>query len=167
MIVGIIYVEQGQRRIPIQFAKRVRGRKVMGGQSTYIPLKVNSAGVIPVIFATSVLFFPALIATSLPQDNNITAGNSSNVFLNNIFINPDTDFLNIYASINAEVGPSNSQTFTFDIDCPCIDSLYVQNITLCHGETYLFQSNIYAEEGSYIDTLTSFNGCDSIININH
>ena len=66
MIVGIIYVEQGQRRIPIQFAKRVRGRKVMGGQSTYIPLKVNSAGVIPVIFATSVLFFPALIATSLP-----------------------------------------------------------------------------------------------------
>ena len=57
MIVGIIYVEQGQRRIPIQFAKRVRGRKVMGGQSTYIPLKVNSAGVIPVIFATSILFF--------------------------------------------------------------------------------------------------------------
>ena len=74
MIVGIIYVEQGQRRIPIQFAKRVRGRKVMGGQSTYIPLKVNSAGVIPVIFATSVLFFPALIATSLPQDNRVTAG---------------------------------------------------------------------------------------------
>ncbi len=73
MIIGIIYVEQGQRRIPIQFAKRVRGRKVLGGQSTYIPLKVNSAGVIPVIFATSVLFFPALIATSLPQDNNITA----------------------------------------------------------------------------------------------
>ena len=73
MIVGIIYVEQGQRRIPIQFAKRVRGRKQLGGQSSYIPLKVNSAGVIPVIFATSVLFFPALIATSLPQDNNITA----------------------------------------------------------------------------------------------
>src|SRR6056300_1367635 len=73
MIVGIIYVEQGQRRIPIQFAKRVRGRKVIGGQSTYIPLKVNSAGVIPVIFATSILFFPALVATSLPQDNNVTA----------------------------------------------------------------------------------------------
>ncbi|MBH83749.1 MAG: hypothetical protein CMP70_03635, partial [Flavobacteriales bacterium] len=103
---------------------------------------------------------------SYSDNNNITAGNSSNVSLNNIFINPDTDFLNIYASINAEVGPSNSQTFTFDIDCPCIDSLYVQNITLCYGETYLFQSNIYAEEGSYIDTLTSFNGCDSIININ-
>ena len=45
----------------------------MGGQSTYIPLKVNSAGVIPVIFATSILFFPALVATSLPQDNSVTA----------------------------------------------------------------------------------------------
>ena len=52
MIGAIIYVDQAQRRIPIQFAKRVRGRRVMGGQSTYIPLKVNTAGVIPVIFAT-------------------------------------------------------------------------------------------------------------------
>ena len=49
MIAAIIYVDQGQRRIPIQFAKRVRGRRVLGGQSTYIPLKVNTAGVIPVI----------------------------------------------------------------------------------------------------------------------
>lgn len=73
MIVGIIYVEQGQRRIPIQFAKRIRGRRVMGGQSTYIPLKVNTAGVIPVIFATSVLFFPALISTSIPADNGFFA----------------------------------------------------------------------------------------------
>ncbi len=73
MIVGIIYVEQGQRRIPIQFAKRIRGRRVMGGQSTYIPLKVNTAGVIPVIFATSVLFFPALISTSIPADNRFFA----------------------------------------------------------------------------------------------
>ena len=72
MIIGIIYVEQGQRRIPIQFAKRVRGRKVMGGQSTYIPLKVNSAGVIPVIFATSILFF-RFSSYIFTQDNNITA----------------------------------------------------------------------------------------------
>ena len=70
MVVGIIYVEQGQRRIPIQFAKRVRGRRVLGGQSTYIPLKVNTAGVIPVIFATSVLFFPALIVTMIPNSTN-------------------------------------------------------------------------------------------------
>jgi len=66
MVVGILYVEQGQRRIPIQFAKRIRGRRVMGGSSTYIPLKVNMAGVIPVIFATSVLFFPVIFATSIP-----------------------------------------------------------------------------------------------------
>ena len=68
MVVGILFVEQGQRRIPIQFAKRIRGRRVMGGQSTYIPLKVNMAGVIPVIFATSVMYFPALISTAIPSD---------------------------------------------------------------------------------------------------
>ncbi len=68
MIVSIIYVDQGQRRIPIQFAKRVRGRRVLGGQSTYIPLKVNTAGVIPVIFATSVMLIPSLIITAIPSD---------------------------------------------------------------------------------------------------
>ena len=56
------------QRIPVQFSKRVRGRKVMGGQSTYIPLKVNMAGVIPVIFATSIMYFPALIASVLPPE---------------------------------------------------------------------------------------------------
>ncbi|MFV2000555.1 MAG: preprotein translocase subunit SecY [Acidimicrobiia bacterium] len=66
LTIGIIFIEQGQRRIPVQFSKRVRGRKVMGGQSTYIPLKVNMAGVIPVIFATSIMYFPALIASALP-----------------------------------------------------------------------------------------------------
>ena len=71
MIVGIIYMDQAQRRIPIQFAKRVRGRRVMGGQSTYIPIKVNTAGVIPVIFATSVLLFPALVVTAIPSDGRI------------------------------------------------------------------------------------------------
>ncbi len=68
MIVAILYVDQGQRRIPIQFAKRVRGRRVLGGQSSYIPLKVNTAGVIPVIFATSVLIFPALFVTLIPSN---------------------------------------------------------------------------------------------------
>ena len=68
MIIAIIYMDQAQRRIPIQFAKRVRGRRVMGGQSTYIPIKVNTAGVIPVIFATSVMLFPALIVTAIPSD---------------------------------------------------------------------------------------------------
>jgi preprotein translocase subunit SecY len=67
LTVGIIFIDQGQRRIPIQFSRRVRGRKVLGGQSTYIPLKVNMAGVIPVIFATSVMYFPVLISSSIPS----------------------------------------------------------------------------------------------------
>jgi len=67
MVIGIIFVEQGQRRIPIRFAKRVRGRRVMGGNTTYIPLKVNNAGVIPVIFAVSVLAFPAILVTVVPS----------------------------------------------------------------------------------------------------
>ena len=52
------YVQEGQRRIPIQYAKRVVGRKMYGGQSTYLPLRINMAGVIPVIFASSLLLFP-------------------------------------------------------------------------------------------------------------
>jgi preprotein translocase subunit SecY len=67
MIVGIVFVESGQRRIPVQFAKRVVGRRMYGGQNTYIPLKVNQSGVIPVIFASSILSFPALIASVLPN----------------------------------------------------------------------------------------------------
>ena len=84
---GIIFVDQGQRRIPIQFSKRVRGRRVLGGQSTYIPMKVNNAGVIPIIFASSVLYFPALISSSIPSggffgairrfvDTNLVSGTS-------------------------------------------------------------------------------------------
>lgn len=62
-VVGfIIFMERGQRRIPVQYAKRVVGRKVFGGQSTHLPLKVNSAGVIPAIFASSIIMFPATIA---------------------------------------------------------------------------------------------------------
>jgi preprotein translocase subunit SecY len=62
-IVGIIvFVERGQRRIPVQYAKRVIGRKMYGGQSTHLPLKVNTAGVIPPIFASSIIMFPATIA---------------------------------------------------------------------------------------------------------
>ncbi|MCU1344935.1 MAG: secY, partial [Acidimicrobiia bacterium] len=60
-LVSIVFVEQGQRRIPVQFAKRVVGRRMYGGQSTYIPLKVNQAGVIPIIFASSVLYLPVLL----------------------------------------------------------------------------------------------------------
>ena len=62
-----MFVEQGQRRIPVQFAKRVVGKRMYGGQSTYIPLKVNQSGVIPIIFASSVLYLPNLIAVALPD----------------------------------------------------------------------------------------------------
>lgn len=64
--VSIVVIEKAQRRIPVQYAKRVVGRKVYGGQSTYIPLKVNSAGVIPIIFAVSVLLFPQTLAQFVP-----------------------------------------------------------------------------------------------------
>ncbi len=63
VIAGVILVTQGQRRIPVQYAKRVVGRRVYGGQSTYIPLRVNYAGVIPVIFASSILLFPATMGS--------------------------------------------------------------------------------------------------------
>ena len=62
LIVGIIALEVGRRRIPVQYAKRVVGRRIYGGQSTHIPLKINQAGVIPVIFASAILMFPATIA---------------------------------------------------------------------------------------------------------
>lgn len=62
IVAGTIYVQQGIRKIPVQYAKRVVGRKMYGGQSTHIPLKVNAAGVIPVIFALSLLMFPSTIA---------------------------------------------------------------------------------------------------------
>ena len=63
VIAFIVYCERGQRRIPVQYAKRVVGRKVYGGQSTHLPLKINTAGVIPPIFASSIIMFPATIAT--------------------------------------------------------------------------------------------------------
>lgn len=61
-IPAIIFMERAQRRIPVSYAKRVQGRRMMGGQSTYIPLKVNAAGVIPIIFASCLIYFPAQIA---------------------------------------------------------------------------------------------------------
>jgi preprotein translocase subunit SecY len=80
VLVAVIFVEQGQRRIPVQFAKRVVGRKMYGGQSSYIPLKVNQSGVIPIIFASSLLQFPILFSNILP---NHGWGVSVRAFINN------------------------------------------------------------------------------------
>ncbi|GAA1388816.1 preprotein translocase subunit SecY [Luteococcus peritonei] len=67
VMAAIIFVEQAQRRIPVQYAKRMVGRRLIGGTSTYIPVKVNQAGVIPVIFASSILYLPVLYATFQPD----------------------------------------------------------------------------------------------------
>lgn len=66
-IVAVIMLTQGERKIPVQYAKRIVGRKVVGGQSTYIPFKVNQGGVIPIIFAQSLILFPATVAVFLPN----------------------------------------------------------------------------------------------------
>jgi preprotein translocase subunit SecY len=63
----VVFMEQGQRRIPVTFAKRVVGRRTYGGSSTYIPLKVNQSGVIPIIFASSLLYIPVLLANIIPS----------------------------------------------------------------------------------------------------
>jgi preprotein translocase subunit SecY len=68
IVVAVIFVEQAQRRIPVQYAKRMVGRKMYGGQSTYIPLKVNQAGVIPIIFASSLLYIPVLLASIVNRE---------------------------------------------------------------------------------------------------
>jgi preprotein translocase subunit SecY len=70
VIVGfVVLLTQGTRRIPVQYAKRVVGRKVYGGQATHIPLRVNTAGVMPIIFAQSIVFIPSTIATFFPNSN--------------------------------------------------------------------------------------------------
>jgi preprotein translocase subunit SecY len=73
VIVGVIAVQEGERRIPVQYAKRVVGRRVYGGQSTHIPIKVNAAGVIPVIFAMSILLFPSQMASFFPNSKVATS----------------------------------------------------------------------------------------------
>jgi preprotein translocase subunit SecY len=75
-IVGIVLIQEGQRRIPVQYAKRVRGNKVYGGQSSHIPLKVNMAGMIPLIFAQSIIIFPGIIASWFYQVNGEGIGNA-------------------------------------------------------------------------------------------
>ncbi|PRX99996.1 preprotein translocase subunit SecY [Allonocardiopsis opalescens] len=69
MVAAVVFVEQAQRRIPVQYAKRMVGRRMFGGTSTYIPLKVNQAGVIPVIFASSLLYLPTLAVGLLGEDS--------------------------------------------------------------------------------------------------
>ncbi len=87
IIAGVVFVEQGQRRIPVQYAKRMVGRRMYGGSSTYLPLKVNQAGVIPVIFASSLLYLPNLIA-QLTGANTSTDPSWWQRFINEYLVNP-------------------------------------------------------------------------------
>jgi len=75
LVVGIVFIEQGQRRIPVQYAKRMVGRRQYGGTSTYLPLKVNQAGVIPVIFASSLMYVPVLITQIVNSDKPVPPDN--------------------------------------------------------------------------------------------
>ncbi|MFI5352408.1 MAG: preprotein translocase subunit SecY [Candidatus Binatales bacterium] len=70
---GIVYIETSQRRIPVQYARRVVGRRIYGGQTSHLPLKINTSGVIPPIFASSILVFPATVATFVPALKNYSA----------------------------------------------------------------------------------------------
>ena len=83
VVVAIVIMEQGQRRIPVQYAKRVVGRRMYGGSSTYIPLKVNQAGIIPIIFASSVLYIPSLLQNTI-QNTSIQN------FIQNNLVNPSS-----------------------------------------------------------------------------
>ena len=84
VIFFVVFMEQAQRRIPVQYAKRMIGRRMYGGTSTYIPLKVNQAGVIPVIFASSLLYLPQLIVGFMDPNNPGRVGR----FINDYIINP-------------------------------------------------------------------------------
>ncbi len=97
IIVGVVFVEQGQRRIPVQYAKRMVGRRMYGGTSTYLPLKVNQAGVIPVIFASSLIYIPNLI-TQLIQSGSTEASNGWwNKFIAEHLTNPaDPIYIAVY-----------------------------------------------------------------------
>lgn len=81
-IVGIIYIQEGNRRVPVQYGKRVRGTKMYGGQSTHIPLRVNSSGMIPLIFAISILIFPGVIAGYFVGSSNSFISGFANAVVN-------------------------------------------------------------------------------------
>ncbi len=83
VIASVVFLEQGQRRVPVQYAKRMIGRRMYGGTSTYIPLKVNQAGVIPVIFASSLLYLPQLISSLGDQ----TKKGAVSTFINRYLVN--------------------------------------------------------------------------------
>jgi preprotein translocase subunit SecY len=100
IIVGVVFVEQGQRRIPVQYAKRMVGRRMYGGTSTYLPLKVNQAGVIPVIFASSLIYIPHLITQLVTSGDQNAANGWWPKFVAEYLTNPsDPVYIAVYFTL--------------------------------------------------------------------
>ncbi|MBI4958159.1 MAG: preprotein translocase subunit SecY [Desulfovibrio sp.] len=102
VLAAIVFMERGQRRVPIQYAKRMVGRKMYGGQTTHLPLKINTAGVIPPIFASSILLFPATIANFYEADWVQMVSNwfnPSSIVYNVLFISMIVFFCYFYTAI--------------------------------------------------------------------
>jgi len=103
-VIGVIcFFERGQRRIQVQYAKKVVGRKLYGGQSTYLPLKVNTAGVIPPIFASSILMFPMTLLNVFPQSDFVLWMNNAlipgNIFYNVVYVALNIFFCYFYTAV--------------------------------------------------------------------
>lgn len=90
IIIGVVFVEQGQRRIPVQYAKRMIGRRMYGATSTYLPLKVNQAGVVPVIFASSLVYIPTIITQVIRGGRPATGNGWWDKFLTTYLSNPSS-----------------------------------------------------------------------------
>lgn len=89
IVAGVVFVNQGERKVPVSYSRRIRGNKVYGGSSSYLPLKINQAGVIPIIFAISIMMFPqffAQIISIVSPEISVTMQNFVNQFLNNQYI---------------------------------------------------------------------------------
>jgi len=113
VVAFIIYMEQGQRRIPVQYAKRVVGRKMYGGQSTHLPLKVNTSGVIPPIFASSIIMFPATIASfiAIPWMQSLaSAMRPGNIVYESLYVGFIFFFCYFYTAVTFNV-PDIYQSF--------------------------------------------------------
>ena len=98
-----------------------------------------------------------------PDNNTVTSGNSQSITFNNIFQNPGQGPLVFTSTINSELGDRDVQTFTKALTCLCPTVYFSNTLTICNGDSVLVGTNVYSSQGTYIDTLVSVNGCDSII----
>ncbi len=112
VIAGVVYISEAQRNIPVNYARRVRGSKVYGGVSTYLPMRINNAGVMPIIFALSLLLFPSLIAGFFA--NTSIAGVSKVASAINTFLSPNGTWYSIFYFILVVIFTYFYTAITFD-----------------------------------------------------